>query len=62
MARPLRLFYPGALYHVTTRGNARQAIYLDTQDRQTFLSVLEDVVTRYTARPHQSEGRAVFAR
>jgi putative transposase len=29
MARPLRLVYPGALYHVTTRGNARQAIYLD---------------------------------
>lgn len=47
MARPLRLLYPGALYHVTARGNARQAIYTDDADRQMFLSVLEDVVTRY---------------
>ena len=28
MARPLRLEFPGALYHVTSRGNARQAIFL----------------------------------
>ncbi len=47
MARPLRLSYPGALYHVTARGNARQAIYTDDADRQIFLSVLEDVVARY---------------
>ena len=46
MARPLRLAYPGALYHVTTRGNARQAIYTDDQDRSTFLAVLAAVVTR----------------
>jgi REP element-mobilizing transposase RayT len=52
MARPLRLAFPGALYHVTTRGNARQAIYLDDQDRQTFLFVLEEVVTRYHWRCH----------
>jgi len=47
MARPLRLSYPGALYHVTARGNARQAIYTDDADRQMFLLVLEDVETRY---------------
>ena len=47
MARPLRLSYSGALYHVTACGNARQAIYLDDQDQQTFLSVLEEVVIRY---------------
>ena len=46
MTRPLRLAYPGALYHVTTRGNARQAIYTDDQDRSTFLAVLAEVVTR----------------
>jgi hypothetical protein len=28
MARPLRIEYPGALYHVTSRGNARQDIYI----------------------------------
>lgn len=42
MARPLRLAYPGALYHVTTRGNARQALYLDAHDRRTFLGVRAD--------------------
>ncbi len=52
MARPLRLAYPGAFYHVTTRGNARQAIYLDAQDRQMFLAGLEEVVTRYHWRCH----------
>ena len=35
MARPLRLTYPGALYHGTTRGNARQAISPDDQDWQS---------------------------
>jgi REP element-mobilizing transposase RayT len=40
MARPLRLEFAGALYHVTTRGNARQRIYLDEEDRQIFLDLL----------------------
>ncbi|WP_240457241.1 hypothetical protein [Vibrio neptunius] len=31
MSRPLRIEYAGALYHVTSRGNARQPIYLDEQ-------------------------------
>ena len=37
MARPLRLEFPGAIYHVTARGNARQAIVLD--DRRTSKGV-----------------------
>ena len=36
MARPLRLEYPGAVYHVTARGNARQPIYLGVEDRGRF--------------------------
>ncbi len=32
MARPIRLGSPGAVYHVTSRGNARQAIFLDKDD------------------------------
>jgi len=40
MARQLRLEYEGALYHVTARGNARQAIYLDDTDRRQFLDLL----------------------
>jgi hypothetical protein len=34
MARPLRLEFPGALYHVTARGNAQQAIFLDEGERK----------------------------
>lgn len=40
MARPLRLEFPGALYHVTARGNARQKIFLDEADRHGFLDLL----------------------
>jgi len=44
MARPLRLEYEGAVYHITSRGNARQAIFLDDGDRRAFLEVLTEVV------------------
>lgn len=47
MARPLRIEYPGAIYHVTSRGNARLRIYEDDQDRRSFLRLLEEVVDRY---------------
>jgi len=40
MARPLRLQFPGAVYHLTARGNARQDIYLDDTDRHAFLRLL----------------------
>ena len=47
MARPLRIEYPGAIYHVTTRGNGSNRIFYDDQDRKMFLSVLGMVVKRY---------------
>ena len=47
MARPLRLEFPGAVYHVTSRGNARQAIFLDKDDRESFLGVLSSVAARF---------------
>ena len=47
MARPLRLEYAGALYHVTARGNHQEDIYEDDDDRLAFLSVFEDVCQRY---------------
>lgn len=47
MARPLRIEYSGAVYHITSRGNARKKIYSDDQDRENFLGVLETVVKRY---------------
>lgn len=40
MARPLRLEFPGAVYHITARGNAQQAIFLDDEDRDRFLDLL----------------------
>jgi REP element-mobilizing transposase RayT len=46
MARPLRLEYPGGVYHVTSRGNARQRIYTSAADRQAFLGILASVVNR----------------
>ncbi len=42
MARPLRIQYPGAVYHITCRGNARQNIYKDNKDRKAFLEILTD--------------------
>ena len=47
MARPLRLEFAGALYHVTSRGDRREAIYDDNNDKTQFLSVLNDVCVTY---------------
>ena len=47
MARPLRIEFPGAVYHLTSRGNARQKIFLNNEDRKMFLEILFHVVTRY---------------
>lgn len=47
MARPLRIEYPGAVYHVTSRGNARQNIFLCAEDRWKFLKVLADTIEKY---------------
>ncbi len=47
MSRPLRIEYAGALYHVTSRGNARQPIYLDEQDFDLLLEVLSKVCERF---------------
>ncbi len=47
MARPLRVEFDGALYHVTSRGNAREAIFDDNGDRKAFLEILGKVVNRF---------------
>jgi putative transposase len=44
VSRPLRLEYPGALYHVTSRGHERGTIFRDAFDRQRFLDLLASVV------------------
>lgn len=47
MARPLRVEYEGAVYHVTSRGNAREPIYQTDKDRLRFLKILGDVIDRF---------------
>lgn len=47
MARPLRLERAGALYHVTSRGDGRDDIYLSDDDRIAWLSVLAEVCARF---------------
>ena len=47
MTRPLRIEFVGALYHVTSRGDRREAIYLDAFDREAWLSILGQVCDRF---------------
>jgi REP element-mobilizing transposase RayT len=47
MARPLRIEYDGALYHVTSRGNARESIFAGDEDRKIFLDTLKKVNEKY---------------
>ncbi|MEJ2642295.1 MAG: transposase [Desulfosarcinaceae bacterium] len=52
MVRPLRIEYPGAFYHVTSRGNERKAIFRSRGDREQFLGYLESTTDRYGALIH----------
>jgi putative transposase len=52
MSRPLRLEFPHALYHVTSRGDRREPVYADDLDRTEWLAVLDQVCTRFNWRCH----------
>lgn len=52
MARPLRIEYPGAFYHVTSRGNEQKDVFKSKKDREQFLTYLESAVERYGAVIH----------
>ena len=52
MSRPLRIEYPGAVHHVTSRGNARKKIFLSDSDREAFLATLDWVVDRFGWKCH----------
>lgn len=47
MARPIRIEYPGAVYHITARGNERKSIYANDADRRCFITLLEQTVKRF---------------
>lgn len=52
MARPLRIEYPNAFYHITSRGNERRAIFGSRVDYQRLLGYFESATERYGARIH----------
>ncbi len=52
MARPLRIEYPGAFYHVTSRGNEQKDVFKSQRDREKFLEYLESATVRYGAVVH----------
>ena len=52
MARPLRITYPGASYHITSRGNERKDVFKSKRDREKFLEYLESASQRYDAVVH----------
>jgi len=52
MARPSRIKYPGAFYHITSRGNERKEIYKSQRDREKFLGYLQSASLRYNAVIH----------
>ncbi len=52
MPRKPRLHFPGALYHVILRGNAKQDIFFDAEDRRRFLLFLQESIERFGFRLH----------
>lgn len=49
MARPLRIEFAGAIYHVTSRGDRRDAIFVDDEDRSALLATLAQACSRFDA-------------
>lgn len=52
MARPLRIVYPGAFYHVSSRGNEQKDVFKSQKDREKFLEYLGSATERYGAVIH----------
>src|SRR5512142_907392 len=52
MARPLRLEFAGALYHVTSRGDGQEDVFTSDNDRAVFLDVLGQVCERFNWTVH----------
>jgi REP element-mobilizing transposase RayT len=52
VSRPLRIEYPGAFYHVTSRGNEGRTVFQSNREREKYLSYLESAHERYGAVIH----------
>jgi len=60
MVRALRIQYPGALYHVTNRGNERSAVFKDDVDRNEFLNILSHSIITYGSVDYHSAQSCSF--
>jgi REP element-mobilizing transposase RayT len=49
MSRALRIVFTGAMYHVTSRGDRRESIFADEQDRISLLAIVEQDLERFDA-------------
>ena len=52
MVRPLRIEYPGAMYHVMSHGNGFQWIYKNNKNYIEFLTLLKDIIDKYQFKIH----------
>ncbi|WP_019377559.1 transposase [Virgibacillus halodenitrificans] len=52
MARKLRVWYRGAMYHITSRGNRRTSLFYDTIDHQAYMDILEETRNYYPFHLH----------
>jgi putative transposase len=52
MARPIRVEFEGAVYHLTARGNERRSIFCGDRDRLRFLETLEEAINEFGLRLH----------
>ena len=52
MVRPLRIEYPGALYHITDRGNERKEIFRDDVDRRRLIRYLAEAIEKFSLKIH----------
>ena len=58
MSRPLRIEFPGALYHVTARGDRREDIFTDDTDRARLMAVVAQGLGRQRGSVSQLIARA----
>ena len=56
MGRPLRIEYPNAFYHVTSRGNERRPIFRTEKDYGRFMGYFESATERYGAKAESIVG------
>ena len=52
MVRPLRIEFPGALYHITDRGNERKAVFRDDADRHRLIQCFKEAVEKFGLKIH----------